>query len=145
MLRAAPALRLRRAIGWREAAYARIHVRHHHAPVRSSPARRPGGDRLGGDYASGNTPQISAFDNENVLRDHMRISGNIKDLGKWGNHIYSMIILSGTRKFFDDGDFKRTKTDTLGPGMYSNISDEGIKDHSISSIRLASRATISTR
>jgi Beta/Gamma crystallin len=42
----------------------------------------------------------------------------MKDLGKWGNSISSMVILSGTWKFFDDEDFKGTKMATLGPGIY---------------------------
>jgi hypothetical protein len=95
--------------------------------------------------ASGDIPQIIAFDNENFLGDHTHIFGNMKDLGKWGNSISSMIILSGTWEFFDDEDFKGTVMGTLGPGMYANVTDKGIKNNSISSVRLASPAGASTR
>jgi hypothetical protein len=96
-------------------------------------------------HASGNTPQIIAFDNENFLGDHTHILGNVRDLGKWSNSISSMIILSGTWEFFDDEDFKGAKMGTLGPGMYVNVTDKGLKNNSISSVRLASPASASKR
>jgi hypothetical protein len=89
---------------------------------------------------SGEMPQIIVFDNENFLGDHTHILGNMRDLGKWGNSISSMIILSGTWEFFDDEDFKGTKMGEFGPGMHANVADKGIKNNSISSIRLASPA-----
>jgi len=95
--------------------------------------------------SAGDMPQIIAFDNENFLGDHTHILGDMKDLGKWGNSISSMVILSGTWDFFDDEDFKGTKIATLGPGMYPRVADKGIKDNSISSIRLASPTGASTR
>jgi hypothetical protein len=96
-------------------------------------------------HASGNTPQIIVFDNENFLGDHTHILGNVRDLGKWSNNISSMIILSGAWEFFDDEDFKGTKMGTLGPGMYVNVTDKGLKNNSISSVRLASPASASKR
>jgi Beta/Gamma crystallin len=95
--------------------------------------------------SAGDMPQIIAFDNEDLLGDHTHILGDMKDLGKWGNSISSMVILSGTWDFFDDEDFKGTKIATLGPGMYPKVTDKGIKDNSISSIRLASPTATSTR
>jgi hypothetical protein len=94
---------------------------------------------------AGTMPQIIAFDNENFLGDHTHIVGNMKDLGKWGNSISSLVILSGAWEFFDDEDFKGTSMGTLGPGMYANVTDKGLKDNSISSVRLASPAGGSTR
>jgi hypothetical protein len=95
--------------------------------------------------SSGDIPHIIAFDNEEFLGDHMHIFGNMKDLGKWGNSISSMIILSGTLEFFDDEDFTGTSMGTLGPGMYANVADKGLKNNSISSVRLASPAGGSKR
>jgi Beta/Gamma crystallin len=95
--------------------------------------------------SSGDIPQIVVFDNDNFLGDHTHSFGDVKDLGKWGNSISSMIILSGTWEFFDDEDFKGTKMATLGPGMYPRVADKGIKDNSISSIRLASPTASSSR
>jgi Beta/Gamma crystallin len=95
--------------------------------------------------SAGDIPQIIAFDNENFLGDHMHILGDMKDLGKWGNSISSMVILSGTWEFFDDEDFKGTKVGPLGPGTYPKVADKGIKDNSISSIRLVSPTAASTR
>lgn len=93
----------------------------------------------------GPMPQIVAFDNEEFLGDHIHIFGNMKDLGKWGNSISSLVILSGTWEFFDDEDFTGTSMGTLGPGMYANVADKGLKNNSISSVRLAKPAGASTR
>ena len=95
--------------------------------------------------ASGDMPQIIAFDNEDFLGDHIHIFGNMKDLGKWGNSISSLVILSGTWEFFDDEDFTGTSLGRLGPGMYANVADKGLKNNSISSVRLAKPAGASTR
>jgi hypothetical protein len=95
--------------------------------------------------ASGATPQIIAFDHEEFLGDHMHMFGNMRDLGKWGNSISSLIILSGTWEFFDDENFKGTGLGTLGPGMYANVTAKGLKNNSISSVRLTKPAGASTR
>jgi Beta/Gamma crystallin len=94
---------------------------------------------------AGDLPQIIVFDNENFLGDHTHILGNMKDLGKWDNSISSVIILSGTWEFFDGDNFTGTKMATLGPGMYPKVTDKGMKDNSISSIRLANPSTTSRR
>jgi hypothetical protein len=85
----------------------------------------------------GDMPQIVAYDNEELLGDHSHIFGNTPDLGKWGNSISSMVILSGRWEFFDEENFKGTRTE-LGPGVYVKVDGAGIKDNSISSIRLMS-------
>jgi hypothetical protein len=83
----------------------------------------------------GEMPQIVAFDNDGLLGDHIHIFGNTPDLGKWGNSISSMVILAGRWEFFDEEKFQGTKVE-LGPGVYLHVKDHGIKDNSISSIRL---------
>jgi hypothetical protein len=84
----------------------------------------------------GPVPQIVAFDNEGLLGDHIHIFANTPDLGKWGNSISSMVILSGEWQFFDEEDFKGTPMGTRGPGVYLNLKENGLKDNSVSSIRL---------
>src|SRR5262245_8301865 len=86
----------------------------------------------------GDIPQIIAYDNDNLLGDHIHIFGNTPDLGKWGNSISSMVILSGRWEFFDGEKFDGTKMTELGPGTYLHVKDHGMKDNSISSVRLAS-------
>ena len=86
----------------------------------------------------GDIPQIVAFDNDGLLGDHIHIFGNVPDLGKWNNSISSMVILSGRWEFFDEENFKGTKMTELGPGMYLHVKEHGMKDNSISSIRLVS-------
>jgi Beta/Gamma crystallin len=95
--------------------------------------------------ASGDMPQIVAFDNEDFLGDHVHIFGDMRDLGKWGNSISSLVILSGTWEFFDDENFKGTSLGTLGPGRYANVADKGLKNNSISSVRRAKPAGAATR
>jgi Beta/Gamma crystallin len=89
----------------------------------------------------GDIPQIVAFDNDGLLGDHIHIFGNTPDLGKWGNSISSMVILAGRWEFFDEEKFQGTKTE-LGPGVYVHVKDHGIKDNSISSIRLVGAPTM---
>jgi hypothetical protein len=93
----------------------------------------------------GTAPQIIAFDNEDFLGDHIHVFGNMKELGKWGNSISSMVILSGTWEFFDDEDFTGTSMGTLGPGTYADVTKHGLKNNSISSVRLAKPAGGATR
>ena len=95
--------------------------------------------------SGGSIPQMVGFDNENFLGDHTHVFGNMKELGKWDNSISSMVILSGTWEFFDEEDFKGTKMATLGPGVYPKVTAKGLKDNSISSIRLVNPLTTSAR
>jgi Beta/Gamma crystallin len=87
---------------------------------------------------AGELPQIVAYDNDGLLGDHIHIFGNVTDLGKWGNSISSMVIVAGRWEFFDEESFKGTRMNALGPGVYLNVKDHGLKDNSISSIRLVS-------
>jgi Beta/Gamma crystallin len=89
---------------------------------------------------AGEMPQIIAFDGAELTGDHTHVVGDIRRLGKWDNSISSLIILSGTWEFFDDDDFTGTKMATLGPGVYPRVTEKGLKDNSISSIRLVSPA-----
>jgi Beta/Gamma crystallin len=86
----------------------------------------------------GEIPQIVAFDKDGLLGDHIHIFGDTADLGKWDNSISSMVILGGHWEFFDDDHFKGTMMKELGPGVYLRVQDHGLKDNSISSIRLVS-------
>jgi len=88
----------------------------------------------------GEIPQIVAYDKDGFLGDHIHIFGNTTDLGKWDNSISSMVILGGHWEFFDEEHFKGAKMGELGPGVYLNVKDHGLKDNSISSIRLVSPA-----
>jgi len=86
----------------------------------------------------GEIPQIVAFDKDGLLGDHIHIFGNATDLGKWDNKISSMVILGGRWDFFDSKNFQGAKMNELGPGTYLRVKDHGMKDNSISSIRLVS-------
>jgi Beta/Gamma crystallin len=94
------------------------------APERTSPA--------------GERPQIIAYDGEDFTGEHTHIFCDIRRLGKWDNSISSMIILSGTWAFFDDQNLEGDKMAELGPGMYPKVTDKGIKNNSVSSVRLVS-------
>jgi Beta/Gamma crystallin len=48
-----------------------------------------------------------------------------------------MVILAGRWEFFDEEKLQGAKVE-LGPGVYLHVKDHGIKDNSISSIRLVS-------
>jgi hypothetical protein len=49
-------------------------------------------------------------------------------------------LRSGTWEFFDGDEFTGTKMARVGPGLYPRITDKGLKDNSISSVRLVSPA-----
>ena len=83
----------------------------------------------------GDIPQIVAFDNDGLLGDHIHLFGDTPDLGTWGNSISSMVMLAGRWEFFDEEKFQGPKME-LGPGGYLHVKDHGMKDNSISSIRL---------
>jgi beta/gamma crystallin len=85
----------------------------------------------------GEIPQIVAFDNDGLLGDHIHIFGDTPDLGKWGNSISSMVIVAGRWELFDEEKLQGAKVE-LGPGVYLHVKDHGLKDNSISSIRLVS-------
>jgi hypothetical protein len=87
---------------------------------------------------AGEMPQIIAFEGTELTGDHTHLVGEMRRLGKWDNSISSLIILSGTWEFFDDDNFTGTKMATLGPGVYPRVTEKGLKDNSISSIRLVS-------
>jgi len=88
--------------------------------------------------AAGEMPQIIAFDGSDFTGDHAHIFGDMPKLGKWDNSISSLIILLGTWEFFDNDNFTGTKMAQLGPGLYPRVTDKGLKDNSVSSIRLVS-------
>jgi Beta/Gamma crystallin len=83
----------------------------------------------------GEVVHIVAFDNDSLLGDHIHIFGTTPDLGKWGKSIASMVIVAGRWAFFDAEKFQGTKVE-LGPGVSLHVKDHGLKDNSISSIRL---------
>src|SRR4029434_5421563 len=89
---------------------------------------------------AGEIPHIVAYDHAGFLEDHIYICGSTTDLGNWNNSISSMVILAGRWEFFDEEKFEGTKTE-LGPGMYLTVKDHGIKDNSISSMRLVGSPT----
>jgi hypothetical protein len=89
----------------------------------------------------GEIPQIVAYDKAGLLGDHIHIFGNVTELGKWDNSISSMVIPSRRWEFFDSKSFQGTKMNELGPGVYLNVKDHGMKDNSISSIRLVGSPT----
>jgi hypothetical protein len=95
--------------------------------------------------SSGPAPQIVAFDNEDFLGDHLHLFGTMQDLGKWGNSIASLVILSRTWAFFDDDNFTGTSRGTLGPGPYADVTKHGLKHNRISSVQLAKSAGGATR
>ena len=84
---------------------------------------------------AGDIPQIVAFDNDGLRGDHIHLVGDTLDLGTWGNSISSMVMLAGRWEFFDAEKLQGPKME-LGPGGSLPVKDHGMKDNSISSIRL---------
>jgi Beta/Gamma crystallin len=106
--------------------------------VAAQPAQRAGTPAAQQPMPAGEVPQIIAFDKENFEGDHTHIFGDMPKLGRWDNSMSSMVILSGTWEFFDDQNFQGALMAKLGPGRYANVTQYGLKDNSVSSIRLVS-------
>ncbi len=90
---------------------------------------------------AGELPQLIAFEGAEFSGDHTHVVGDIRRLGQWDTSISSLIILSGAWECFDDDDWTGNKIGPLGPGVYSRVTEKGLKDHSTSSIRLVSPAS----
>jgi len=86
----------------------------------------------------GEIPQNVAYDKDGLLGDHIHIFGNTAVQGKCDNSISSMVFRRGHCEFFDDDNFKGMKMGELGLSVYLRVQDHGLKDNSISSIRLVS-------
>jgi hypothetical protein len=87
---------------------------------------------------AGERPQVIVFEGDDFTGEHTHIFGDVNDLGNWANSISSMVIVSGTWAFFDDEDFAGNRMAELGPGMYARLSEHGLRDNRISSVRLIS-------
>ncbi len=106
----------------------------------AQPARPAGTAAPERPAAAGEMPQVLTFDGDNFTGGHTHIVGDMKRLGKGNNNISSMIILAGTWAFFDDQDFEGNKMTELCPGMYPKVTEKGIKDNGMPSVRLVSPA-----
>jgi hypothetical protein len=84
---------------------------------------------------AGDIPQLVAFDNDGLLGDPIPSCGDTPDLGKWGHSLSSMVMLAGRWAFFDEETLQGPKAE-VGPGGSLYVKDHGMKDKSISSIRL---------
>jgi hypothetical protein len=72
-----------------------------------------------------------------VLGEHSHICGDTPELGKWGHRVSSMVMLAGRWELFAAEKWQGTKVE-WGIGVSLPVQDHGIKDKSISSIRLVS-------
>jgi hypothetical protein len=88
---------------------------------------------------AGELPRIIASDGNELTRDHTHFLGAMWQLGKWDNSFSSLIIPLGTWEFFEGDDFTGTKMAQLGTGLYPGVTERGLRNDSISSIRLVSR------
>lgn len=86
-------------------------------------------------------PQVVVFENFNMSGNHQHIFADIPDMTKWDNNwndkISSIVVISGTWNFFADpmgAGSQPNKYITLGPGVYPDVTKEGMADNSISQI-----------
>jgi hypothetical protein len=90
-------------------------------------------------------PQAIVFEDFNMTGSHTHLFTSDPDLTKmdkfWNDKISSIVVISGTWTFLEDpvgaGD-QPNKSVTLGPGVYPDVTREGIDDNSISQVRLGS-------
>lgn len=90
-------------------------------------------------------PQAIVFENFNMSGNHQHFFASIPDMTKWDNNwndkISSIVVISGTWTFFADpvgAGSQPNKSITLGPGVYPDVTKEGMDDNSISQVSLGS-------
>jgi hypothetical protein len=92
-------------------------------------------------------PEAIVFEDPNMTGSHTHFSASVPDLDEsdnfWNDKISSIVVISGTWTFFADpvgaGD-QPNKSITLGPGVYPDVTSEGMDDDSISQVRLGSES-----
>ena len=91
-------------------------------------------------------PQAIVFEDINMTGSHTHLFMSSPDLGTsdkfWNDKISSLVILYGTWTFYENavGDTSGSnKYVTLNPGIYPDITKEGLGDNSISRVQLASQ------
>jgi hypothetical protein len=92
-------------------------------------------------------PQAIVFEDPNMTGSHTHFSTSVPDLDEsdnfWNDKISSIVVISGTWTFLADpvgaGD-QPNKSITLGPGVYPDVTKEGMDDNSISQVRLGSES-----
>ncbi len=92
-------------------------------------------------------PEAIVFEDYNMTGSHTHFFTNIPDLTEsdnfWNDKISSIVIISGTWTFLADpegeGD-ENGESITLGPGVYPDVTAEGIEDNSISQVRVGSES-----
>ncbi len=90
-------------------------------------------------------PQAIVFEDFNMTGSHTHLFESAPDLTKsdkfWNDKISSIVVISGTWTFFADpvgaGD-QPNKSITLEPGVYPDVTKEGMDDNSISQVKLGS-------
>ncbi len=90
-------------------------------------------------------PQAIVFEDLNMTGSHTHLFASVPDLTKsdnfWNDKISSIVVISGTWTFFADpvgaGD-QPNKSITLEPGVYPDVTKEGMDDNSISQVKLGS-------
>lgn len=99
---------------------------------------------LGAPSVAQEIAQAIVFEDFNMTGSHTHIFMDVPDLPKadgfWNDKISSIVVLSGTWTFLEDPADAETEPNisiTLGPGVYPDVTKEGIDDNSISQIRLA--------
>jgi len=92
-------------------------------------------------------PQAIVFEDPNMTGSHTHLFASVPDLTEsddfWNDKISSIVVISGTWTFFADpvgaGD-QPNPSITLGPGVYPDVTKEGMDDNSISQVRLGSES-----
>jgi hypothetical protein len=92
-------------------------------------------------------PQAIVFEDPNMTGSHTHLFRSVADLTEsdnfWNDKISSIVVISGTWTFLIDpigaGD-QPNKSITLEPGVYPDVTREGMDDNSISQVRLESES-----
>lgn len=113
------------------------------------PGRYPDGDamRIGGDVMSSARrvphyadpdPWILLFRDANYNGTVRVVGEDLPSMNDWNDSVTSIIVTRGTWLLFADANYKGTQW-ILGPGQYSNSNAAGIRNDTVSSLRIIGR------
>jgi hypothetical protein len=85
-------------------------------------------------------PHLIVFSEKNLQGRHWHVFGDIPHIGDvaftWDDNISSFVVLAGRWQFYRGRHFNEPVGEPLGPGVYPSVTDVGIPNDAVSSIRL---------
>lgn len=87
-------------------------------------------------------PHLIVFSEKDLQGRHWHVFADVPNIREvaltWDDNISSFVVLTGGWQFFRGRDFSDPVGQPFGPGVYGRVTEVGLPDDAISSIRLIS-------